>query len=228
MPTETGLQGDASVEVEEAQTTPATSAPVEPKYVTIEEAQRLANEAADKAFVRAQSLVDKSSNRINEQISARIEQIETAYKMTGQEMTPEQKATLRQNVVLQTLAEKPTSADNQQAAQTAQSAQSQAPTGIDPIAAAAIKMAEAVGGFEEGDPEFAQVTRNDLPAHEWLAKVAEQVQAKKERLASAKTRNAGSTIIGIGNGGAVNSNNISAINDPATLYMMGEKQLRRK
>jgi hypothetical protein len=224
-----GLQGDTSAVVDEAQTATVTSAPAEPKYVTIEEAQRLADAAAEKAFTRAQSLVDKSSNRINEQISARVQQIEDAYKMTGQEMTPEQRATLRQNVVMQTLSEKPV-ADPQQVSaqkQPAQADSTQTP-GIDPIAAAAIKMAEAVGGFDEKDPEYKEVSRNDLPAHEWLAKVAEQVQAKRERLASVKSRNPGSTIVGMSSGGNVSQNDISNITDPAELYALGEKRLRKR
>ena len=229
MPDEIGLQGDTSAEVD-VQATPATSAPAEPKYVTIEEAQRLANDAAEKAYTRAQSLVDKSSNRINEMISSRIEQIKTAYEMTGQTMTPEQEATLRQNVVMRTLTDRPVQTDPQQVPASPQPAQAQdaSSTGIDPITATAIKMADSVGGFTEADPEYEKVMRKDLPPEEWLANVAGQVQAKKARTSSARLRSAGSTLVGVSGGGAVNPNNISGITDSAQLYALGEKQLRKR
>ncbi len=80
---------------------PGTGA--QPQYITLEQAKKLADDAAEAAFRRAQGLVTKTNQGLENKIRADIQAIEQTVAMqraSGIQITPEQEATLKQNAVL--------------------------------------------------------------------------------------------------------------------------------
>jgi len=71
-------------------------------FITREEAQRLAEEAEEKAFRRAQGLIDKSASTLQKKVRGELEALErtlTAQRKAGMEITPAQEEKLRQQVI---------------------------------------------------------------------------------------------------------------------------------
>lgn len=74
----------------------------QPKYVTVEEAQRLADEAANKVLRQAQSFFDQNSNKFTKEVRGRLDSLESAWKIqeaAGVTITDEQKKQIRQQVI---------------------------------------------------------------------------------------------------------------------------------
>lgn len=172
------------------------SAGNEPKYVTIEEAQRMADTAAEKAYQRAQSLVDKSTTRVSNYVSERMAQIEQSARYTGQALSDDQKAQIRRDLAVEAMTAQETPPATSSPAQPAQAAPQGAPA-PDAIQNAAIKMAEAVGGFEQNDPEMKMLNMSGSP-EEFLVSVQEAVYAKRTRLAQQADRNPQAVMLGGG------------------------------
>ena len=171
--------------------TPATPAPVpgaapaqvpapgttgnEPKFVTAEDAQRMVQEAEEKAFRRAQSLVDQSNTRLAKTINEKVEAIKQGMTITGQTLTPEQEAQLRQKIAIDTMSTLPTPQDpaSQPGAE---------PTNW--VDATAGRFAAEVGGIADTDPEARMVLVNAKTPDEYLFSVQQAVAAKKARISS--------------------------------------------
>ena len=150
------------------QSAQAEAATQPPQYVTREEAARIAQSAADKA-----------ANSIRNQVQERLKQIEQAYKLTGQDFTPEVKAAARQNVLNSILAEEPTPDASQPPAQASAPAQEQGTD--DPVMSAAYQILQAQGvTLDNSDPEIKSL-KLDGTAGEYLASVAAAAIAKKAR-----------------------------------------------
>lgn len=86
----------------------------EPKYVTLEEAKRLAEEAAEERFRRAQSLTDKYNSQLQSAVKTRVDEVLRSYKLLnpGQELSQEQLEQVRQRAINEVL-----SGDNIQGSQ---------------------------------------------------------------------------------------------------------------
>lgn len=74
------------------------------KYVTRDEALRIANEAAEAAYRKAQSLADKSESRVTKLVQERLKQVEDSYRLlNGGEMPAETREQVRQKVISEVL-----------------------------------------------------------------------------------------------------------------------------
>lgn len=190
-----------------AQDQPAGSKEVtqdaQPQYVTREEAQRLAQEAAEQAFRRAQGLNDKQAAKIN----GRIDELLTSYKaVTGQEPTPEIRERARQEAEKQ--------------------AQQPGDPGPDDLIAQVNRRIDQLyenAGLKvyPGDPEEELLDKSNPDA--FVQSIERALTVKKARLAGSPTSPEPAPVAQapiIGNAGGA-SNNIRNITDPTELLRMG-------
>jgi hypothetical protein len=177
LPDNTGLPAPVPGDAPAQEQIPGTTGN-EPKFVTAEEAQRMAQEAGEKAFRRAQSLVDQSTTRLANTINERVEAIKQGMTIAGQTLTPEQEAQLRQKVAIDAMSTIPQPQDP--ASQPPQA-------GAEPtnwVDATAGRFAAEVGGIADTDPEVGMVKVNAATPDEYLFSVQQAVAAKKARIAS--------------------------------------------
>jgi hypothetical protein len=160
----------------------------QPQFVTLEQAQKLAKDAADEAFKRAQSLYSKGQAGFEKKIQADLKNLEKALelqKKAGVVVTPEQENHLRQQVINQAFM-----ADDQPPQQPSpEQTPAQADAGEeppDPVTASAWQMMEQAGvDILEEDPEFKQyVNTNTEDAYVFLKSIEAAIAAKKQRLAT--------------------------------------------
>lgn len=199
-----------------------------PEYVTKEEAQRLAKEAAAEALRQAQSLFDKGNDRTMKKVQADLQNLSKSLDLqrkAGIEVSPEQEETLRQRVISQVLS----APDQPESPPATQAAQAQAPAKpaeeLDPINAEARKMEAAAGVVvAEDDPEFKTIIVN-RSGYEFLKSVEAAIAAKKERLGMPPEN----AIPNLG-GGTNNAdpNPIKNITNPDKLIKMGYEQRKRR
>ena len=153
-----------------AQAEAATEKPA--AYLTRDEAIRLAQSAADKA-----------TDRLRKQVNEQFKQIEQAYKLTGKELTPDEAATVRRNLVDNLFS---TPAPDPLPEQTPASDPAQAETD-NPVMNAAYELLKTYGvEFQDGDPELTTI-KLDGSAGEYLASVATAAANKKARISQAPT-----------------------------------------
>jgi len=148
--------------------------PAAPAYVTAEEAQRIANQAAEAAFRRSQGLTEK----IRQGIESQIATLKASMTASGAPpLTPEQEAALRVTMADQVAQQSEPPASAQQPAQAAQPQ-----TTGDPVLDVAFSMMQAAGvTIEATDPEFATLKQDGGPK-EFLDSVETAIAAKKVRL----------------------------------------------
>lgn len=175
--TDTALPGNTALPAPTGQSAPQQSAQAEaatqpPQYITRDEAARIAQSAADKA-----------ANSIRNQVQERLKQIEQAYQLTGQDFTPEAKATARQNVINSILTEEPAEPAphvSQPSAPASTPAQEQG-ADTDPVMDAAYQILKAQGvTLDENDPEIKSLKLDGTPG-EYLASVTLAAATKKAR-----------------------------------------------
>ena len=192
--------------------------------------------AREEAIKAAQSFTDKLSERMNKTIRERFEGLERNQHVLG--LSDEQVEAAKKKIVEEernsaVMSEvHPTGGDprkvgDNQAAEADGGGAGQ----LHPVIATALSMMKDEGVFiEEGDPEFGQYLKPMIDKGEltgtFLAASTRAIDAKRARLEGQKrnaaVRNAG------GVDGRVASNDISGITDSKTLYLMGERALRKK
>lgn len=159
----------------------------QPQYVTLEQATKLAQDAAEEAFRRAQSLYSKGQAGFEKRVQADLKNLEKALdlqKKAGVTITPEQENSMRQQVINQAFME-----DGQNTGQPNQgTAPAQAPEGEEvpnnPIEATAWQMMRDAGiDIYDEDPEFALVDQETENAYAFLKSIETAIEAKRQRLA---------------------------------------------
>src|SRR3990167_5300611 len=128
---------------------------VQPAYVTLEQAQKLANEAAEQAFRRAQGLIDKRNTRYQEKLQSLETHLDSMRKHEI-ELSPDQVAKLRRAAYDEAMQPDPSEVSKPGNAKPV--AETYEPSVEDRIAAVNLKAEGIVEVFgidvEEGDPEF--------------------------------------------------------------------------
>jgi hypothetical protein len=197
------------------------------QFVTVEEAKRLAEAAAEQAFRRAQGLVDKASQANQLKVREALSKVDDVLKMqrdSGIQITPEQEAALRSRVMEKaytTDGDKPLS----QAGETLPDQDAVPPP--DPITAEAWRRMQANGVIiEETDPEIKLLEGSTSP-QDWLAKIDQAIIAKKVRTQPA-TQPSGVDIsltpTSAGGSGRYNPNDLSQVKDPDALWELASKK----
>ena len=159
---------------QQATTPPAgQQPPAAPAFVTAEEAQRIANQAAEAAFRRAQGLTEKTRQGIESQIATLRQEMQAK----GAPLAPEQEQVLRSQLEAQAVQQSEPPASAQQPAPAAQPQ-----TTGDPVLDVAFSMMRDAGTtVEEADPEFASIKQDGTPK-QFLDSVETAIAAKKVRL----------------------------------------------
>jgi hypothetical protein len=170
-----------------------------PEYITREEAQRLAEAAAEAAFRKAQGLNDKNAARIN----ARMDEMLKSYTaITGKAPSQDEQARARAEAERQVTSQPiPTPALNEEQ-----------------VNAKAAELYRTAGvSVDEDDPEAKTV---DMSSPEkFLITLQAALDAKRARV-QAPTRNPVTAAPILGTGGGA-SNPIRNINDPTELLKIG-------
>lgn len=194
---------------------------VEPKYITQEEAQRLADTAAENAFRKAQGLVDKADSRITDRVQQGLASLKKTLEMqraTGMEISPEQEEKLRNQIVTNALTE--TGAESPENIEPGQAQKLGEVSGEDPVTDTAWRMMQKAGiTIEENDPEAEELKSIQDPDL-FLYGIARAIELKRQRTTSEGTRmptNYGGT-------GSHNPNPIEDVNDNDTLWELAEKK----
>lgn len=194
--------------------------------------------ARDEATRAAQHFTDKLSERMNKTIRERFEGLERNKQVLG--LSDEQVEAAKRKIVEEerdsavmgqvTNDLNPSDGSDQKPVGTVQGGQ---PNGnVHPVIATALQMmSDEQVMIEESDPEFGKYLKPLLGGQEigngFLTATVRAVDAKKARLAAQK-ENANARTAGSADGRVVAPNDISGINDSKSLYLMGEKQLRKK
>lgn len=146
-------------------------------YITKQEALRIADEASEKAFRRAQGLVTKLDVRVKERFQAQLD----ALKKAEVPVTNQQAEALRQQITDAVIAEEsgPTLPTNLPLAQVGDGQGSI----VDPINAQ-VEAYESKYGvkMEVGDPELALIKRYPAPIEEYFQTYQEALKAKTKRI----------------------------------------------
>lgn len=188
--------GTPSVEVTQGTT------PDQPKWITQEEAQKIAEAAAEAAFRRAQGLNDKTASRINSQMA---EMLKSYKALTGQEPDANIQARARTQAE-QMVRSQPEGNNGGQA--------------VEDVNRKAAELYRTSGiTLEEDDPEARTVDQSS--PEKFLSSLQAAIDAKRTRTSNNKpqTNPIGSAPI-LGNRGGP-SNPIANINDPAELLRIG-------
>jgi|GEM_PF-3973052 hypothetical protein len=204
-----------------------SSAP-QPKFITLEEAQKLANQAAldaeERAFRRAQGLVSKADNRITAKVQqdlAALQQMITLQKSAGIEVTPQQEAQLRNQIIANAYSQGEQPPPNTEPPATPKPAeQSEA---SDPITAEAWRLMQAAGiVINENDPEVGQLDQSS--GYAFLRSIETAIESKRQRIASTPMQVPGRTPTGAGATGAHQANPIQDVNDPEELFRIAKER----
>lgn len=139
------------------------------QFVTKEEATRLANEAAAKAFQTMQSMQAKQTNALKEEVNRRLAVLEKA----GIQLTPEQASVLQQETMsqMQTANVQPPQ-EEQQSEQTFN----------DPVNAMAFQMQKDAGVFiERNDPEWNEINMTSENPWDFIKTLQSAIEKKRQR-----------------------------------------------
>lgn len=155
----------------------------QPKYVTLEEAQRLANEAAEAAFRRSQGLYEKGRQGFEARVQAELanfEKVLDLQKKAGMAFTPEQETALRQQAINQAFIggeqNPPAESPEQPPAQDG----GEDDADLDPVTAEAWRMMEDAGIIiEDDDPEAG--TLDQSSPYAFLRSIDKAIEAKRQR-----------------------------------------------
>jgi hypothetical protein len=162
----------------------------QPEYITREEATRLAQQAAEEAYRKAQGLFDKGRDGILKKVQSDLQALTKSLelqKQAGFQITPDQESALRNQVIQRALSEPeapapPQPSSNQPAQAGTQGAEDNGAPHNE-YEAAAFALFDSTGILiEQTDPEAAQLDNSSGPA--WLTSVAKAIEAKRTRLAS--------------------------------------------
>lgn len=161
---------------------PVTGAPdtAQPKYITLEDAQRLAADAAkqaeEAAFRRAQGYFDKGQSRVRERLDGLTEHLKLMTS-AGVQVTPEQERIMRQRALEDAFQPDPAPA----ASPGAQPGPKPVTTPPDPVTADAWGMMQKAGVYlEDGDPETDSLDQSHGP-YAFLRSVEKAIDAKRQR-----------------------------------------------
>lgn len=177
---------------------PEQKGAVQPQYLTLEEARRMAEEAEEKAFRRAQGLIEKTNAGVVKKVQNNLKNLEQSIalqKKIGVEVTPEQEDKLRTQIFQQAFTEVEESPAPAQSVP-AQVAPQPQPDNIDPITAEAVKMMqEADVWINDDDPESDGIDQSSIFAY--LESVKKAIEAKRQRIGTpAPARIAGGGVSG--------------------------------
>lgn len=196
-PAAPGVPGGGGAPTEQAQ----------PQYITRDEAQRLAEAAADAAFRKAQGLTDKTASRLEKQVQERLAEIE---KFVGP-LTEEQKAKMASSLT------------QQEAAAPAANPQAATPTAVMDQAEIDRQTGEIYRRYgielDDTDPEARLVESAKTP-EAWLAALDKATAAKAARL---KTP-AQARVASFGGGAAADP--VISTNNPDQLWKLANERGR--
>ena len=154
----------------------------DPKFITLEDAQRLADQAEERAYRRAQGLVDKADNRIGKQVREAVDKVKSDIALMrndGVEISEQLEQEMVNNATREAYQSPPPESD------TVSSDPGDRPT--DPVTAEAWRMMEAAGiSIDDGDPELEML--NQESEYAFLHSVEQAIAAKKKRLDGAGTQ----------------------------------------
>lgn len=204
-----------------------SSAP-QPKFITLEEAQKLANQAAldaeERAFRRAQGLVSKADNRITEKVKqdlAALQSMITLQKSAGIEVTPMQEAQLRNQIIANAYSQGELPPTNTEQATKPKPVEQE--VAADPITAEAWRLMQAAGIIiNDGDPEAEKLDQSS--GYAFLRSIEAAIESKRQRIASTPMQAPGRTPTGAGATGAHQANPIQDITDPAELFRIAKER----
>jgi hypothetical protein len=154
----------------------------QPQYITRDEAARMAKEAAEEAFRRAQGLMDRGNQKVRE----RIAQLENSWAIQAQAGAPvsEDVKEKSRTLAMQTALMEPDSsqpASRSQPGQPAQAAQQGADEPPDPITAEGWRLMDEAGiTFEDNDPEMGTIIHSTPLAY--LNSIQAAIDSKRRRL----------------------------------------------
>jgi hypothetical protein len=195
--------------------------PVQPEYVTRQEAEQMAEQAAENAFRRAQSLIDQRSAKVQEQVKALKDTI-ALQREAGIEITDAQEKAMVDKVAQKALLDQSSQLPTQPAQAGAGSAEPD--TQID-IAAGAIMDALGVEIIDSDPKEVLELL--DMSSETAYLKSIPKAIAKKRELAGqpASPPQPQRAPTNIGAGGN-RPNPIQGVKDPTTLLEIafGEKR----
>jgi hypothetical protein len=178
-------------------TQPETDQPAattQPTFVTLEMAQQLADEAAEKSFKRSQALITNSTQRIREEVNRLKPMIE---KTTGAPITPAQEQALEDQVREQVLTEATPPATPGQGQPNAEP--------LDPVSQYADELMKAEGiVIYETDPEAKDLLKETNPYKFIKEALPAAIAAKRLRTSQAQTAQSKQVIHnpGLGAGGS--------------------------
>lgn len=177
---------------------PEQKGAVQPQYLTLEEARRMAEEAEEKAFRRAQGLIEKTNAGVVKKVQSDLKNLEQSIalqKKAGIEITADQEEKLKQQVFQRAFTEVEESPAPAQTAP-AQAAPVQQPDNIDPITAEAVKMMQDAGVWiDDDDPETDVIDQSSIYAY--LESVKKAIETKRQRIGTpAPARVAGGGVVG--------------------------------
>lgn len=158
-----------------------SAAPVQPEYLTREQAEALVKQAAQQAtedaFRRAQGFVVKRDQAIQKSLDDLKATLEM-QRQAGVTITPEQERVMQEQVRQKAIQE----AGPSDQASTQQPVQAAADDTIDPITAIAIGFERRYGvEITEEDPEF-RLIKTDGAEDEYLDTYLQAIQTKQKRL----------------------------------------------
>lgn len=212
---------------------PEPQSAAQPKYLTMEEAQHLAQEAEERAFRRAQGLYDKRSEGIEKRVQTALEGLGntlTALKANGLEITPEVEARLRAGELERALTAPSASPPSTEPGPAQDPGQEPDEEPGDPITAEAWTMMREAGvTIEPGDPEAK--TLDNSSGYRFLKSVEAAIEAKRARLGGSPPGEATPSQpptppvapTNLGGIGRHEPNPIANVTDPATLLAMAFK-----
>jgi len=169
--TDTPLPGQGAQPPATLATPPAQppAKPTQSEYISRDEAQQLADQAAEKAFKRSQALITKS----NERIRAEVTRLETLQTKAGlPPLTPEQREKITDQVREEVLTEP---------SPTAMPGHGVADEDLDPVNKIATSMMNEAGVLIlEEDPEFKTLSETKDP-YIFIKELAKAIEAKRAR-----------------------------------------------
>jgi hypothetical protein len=179
-----GQPGNASGQIIQTGEAIAEQQPQEQKFVTREEAEAI-------AIRTAQSLTDKASSRINNDLKALRASLEV-QKAAGIQITAEQQQAAEAQVIKQALVGQET-----QVTAPASVAGTEQNAPVDPMKYLADQQATNNITIEPGDPEAAILQSSQGP-FDWGIKVAEAISKKKARISTQTDQAAARVPVGSG------------------------------
>lgn len=178
-------------------------------------------DAEEKAFRRAQGLVEKTNSGVLKKVQENMAALEKSFKLqadAGFPVAPEQAERLKAQVLQQAFTE-PEPAPPPAPAPAAQPGAPEA-ADLDPVNAEALSMMRLAGvTIEDSDPEAKLI--DQASPYAFLKSVDKAIEAKRTRLGTAQQSTpAAPAVLPTNLGGGALPNSIQSINDPTELLKM--------